>query len=158
MRQNRRARKRRTMFPLWPDEKGILQLPDERETKGESTSAKSQNAPSESPSPRLPRSRRVPAGKITQLRSLLSSRLWLYLRSRIIYSFEVATRQYFSLWLRGKLSVAEYGALTVASVMEDAREDLAIRDDVILALITQLTREGAEFRSIDGILMFRSVS
>jgi hypothetical protein len=134
---------------LWPDENGKLILPARQAHADKAISTGRHNEPSELLSPRSRLLRRVRSTKMSNLQSLSWSRLWRYLNSQIIYSFEKATDHYFELWLSGKISGEAFGALGLAELVDLAGEELGLREDVIVKLVVKHTRPGAVFRS-DG--------
>lgn len=137
------------MYPLWPDEHGILNLPD---GKG----ARATRAPTRLPGGRSgsssPRWRQLSLRLPTARRRLPSWRLYVSWRSRswepgcCIQRRDQAT---WRIWLARLVDGAQYGCVTLAELFEAARRDLGLADDDIRALLLESTAAGGGFVS-DG--------
>ncbi|MCC7188793.1 MAG: hypothetical protein IT312_08630 [Anaerolineales bacterium] len=90
-------------------------------------------------------------------RSSRSYFLWVRLRSLVSFRAGFATERDFVNWLTNALAAAEFGALSLAWVKENAKRDLRIGDDQLFAWIARHCIGDAEFRSDGESIRFRDV-
>lgn len=143
------AIKKVVQFPLWPDEKGLLQLPDESDAPRTTPLITSPLGQSGLRSRRLRPSRR----ERRRMRSLKqfwrSSSLWLRLSLRTGYFTHRGSSTYFAHWLREKVGESPFGAVDVADVIAAAMEELGLEREKALRYLLEQTSRNGDFRS-DG--------
>lgn len=155
MPKNKRAKIAPWQLILWPDENGILILPQRIEGTRTARSTKQPSARSGLLSPRSRLLRRVQQGKIYPVSSWFSSSSWRSLSSRIGYSFSKATDHYFVIWMTARLNESAFGALTLREVMGASESDLGLNEETIKRLLIKHTSASGEFCLVDGLLTMR---
>lgn len=83
--------------------------------------------------------------------------LWVRLRSLLSFSSSRATEREFVRWLKLQLDGAEFGALSLAWVKENAKRDLHLLDDDLFRWLTRHCLGGGEFTSDGVMIRFRDV-
>jgi len=103
----------------------------------------------------LPLWSRAPQRKMPRLRSSRSFYLWLRLMcSSSLHPFMV-TELEFVRWMREQLNAAEFGALSLTWVKENARQELRIGDDQLFQWLTRHCIGESEFKSDGEMITLR---
>lgn len=131
-------------YPLWPNEDGILSLP-QHSTVQLSELLLLLSRPSR---------RAVKVSRLHLPRSRSLS-LWLLERSSGAVGFGTAKEYHFVTWLSALLESSEFVALEISEVISAAGEELALDRETVLRYLVKQTSAEADFRSDGHIITFR---
>jgi hypothetical protein len=144
MKQNTRAKIVPGQYYLWPDENGILTLP--QQSGAPSKESRSRHLR------RSPRVVKVLPWLSPRLRSLSSS---LSLKSSVGAFFGMVVESLFVTWLTNILLVEDFNMISLALVISRSKNELGLDEERTKRLIIKRTTARAEFRSDGQFLTLR---
>ncbi|RIK31156.1 MAG: hypothetical protein DCC56_02915 [Anaerolineae bacterium] len=100
----------------------------------------------------LPLWPRGQVGRTSRLPSSRSYYLWVRVRSSLSFCPGAATEQEFVRWMKNALGAAEFGALSLAWVKENAKRDLRLHDEQLFRWLVRHCLGNGEFKS-DGVMI-----